>query len=43
VLDDFPGLGPKRRAALFEHFASIEKLRAATAEQIAAVPGFWGK
>ena len=43
VLDDFPGLGPKRRAALFEHFASIEKLRAATVEQIAEVPGFGGK
>ena len=43
VLDDFPGLGPKRRAALFEHFSSIEKLRAATTEQIAEVPGFGGK
>ena len=43
VLDDFPGLGPVRRAALFEHFSSIEKLRAAAAEQIAEVPGFGGK
>jgi excinuclease ABC subunit C len=43
VLDDFPGLGPRRRAALLEHFSSIEKLRAATAEQIAEVPGFGGK
>jgi excinuclease ABC subunit C len=43
VLDDFPGLGPKRRAALFEHFSSIEKLRVATVEQIAEVPGFGGK
>ena len=43
VLDDFPGLGPKRRAALFEHFSSIEKLRAASIEQIAEVPGFGGK
>jgi excinuclease ABC subunit C len=43
VLDDFPGLGPVRRAALFEHFASIEKLRAATVEEIAEVPGFGGK
>ena len=43
VLDDFPGLGPKRRAALFEHFSSIEKLRAATAAEIADVPGFGGK
>ena len=43
VLDDFLGLGPKRRAALFEHFSSIEKLRAASAAQIAEVPGFGGK
>ena len=43
VLDDFPGLGPKRRAALFEHFSSIEKLRAATVEQITEVPGFGGR
>ena len=43
MLDDFPGLGPKRRAALLEHFASIERLRAATVEQIAEVPGFGGK
>ncbi|MBI3885170.1 MAG: excinuclease ABC subunit UvrC [Opitutae bacterium] len=43
ILDDFPGLGAKRRAALLAHFGSIEKLRAATAEQIAEVPGFGDK
>ncbi len=43
VLDDFPGLGPVRRAALFEHFGSIEKLRAASAAEISEVPGFGGK
>ncbi|MEI6106363.1 MAG: excinuclease ABC subunit UvrC [Opitutae bacterium] len=43
VLDDFPGLGPVRRAALLAHFGSIAKLRAATAEAIGAVPGFGGK
>ena len=43
VLDEFPGLGPVRRAALLAHFGSIEKLRAATAGQIAEVPGFGGK
>ena len=43
VLDDFPGLGPVRRAALLTHFDTIEKLRAATAEEIADVPGFGGK
>ena len=43
VLDDCPGLGPKRKVALLAHFGSIEKLRAATVEQIAAVPGFGSK
>ncbi len=39
VLDDFPGLGAKRKAALLAHFGSLDRLRAATAEEIAAVPG----
>jgi excinuclease ABC subunit C len=43
VLDDFPGLGPVRRAALLEHFGSIDKLRAASAVEISEVPGFGGK
>jgi excinuclease ABC subunit C len=43
VLDDVPGLGPARRAALLAHFGTIEKLRGASAEEIAAVPGFGGK
>ncbi|MBI2813742.1 MAG: excinuclease ABC subunit UvrC [Opitutae bacterium] len=40
ILDDFPGLGPKRKAALLAHFGSLDKLRAATAAQIAEAPGF---
>jgi excinuclease ABC subunit C len=43
VLEDVPGLGPVRRAALLEHFGSIEKIRAATAAQIAEAPGFGPK
>jgi excinuclease ABC subunit C len=43
VLDDFPGLGRVRRAALLGHFGSIDRLRQASVEQIAAVPGFGGK
>jgi excinuclease ABC subunit C len=43
ILDDFPGLGEKRKAALLAHFGSLEKLRAASAEQIAAAPGFGPK
>jgi excinuclease ABC subunit C len=40
LLDDFPGLGPVRRAALMDWFGSIERLRSATAAEIAEVPGF---
>src|SRR5205085_11904653 len=43
ILDDFPGLGEKRKAALLAHFGSIDKLRAATSAQIAEVPGFGPK
>jgi len=43
ILDDFPGLGPMRRAALMEHFGSIDKLRAASAAEIQDVPGFGPK
>ena len=40
VLDDFPGLGEKRRATLLGHFGSIDRLRAACVEEIAEVDGF---
>jgi excinuclease ABC subunit C len=39
VLDDVPGLGEVRRKTLMKHFGSLRKLRAATADDIAAVPG----
>lgn len=39
ALDTVPGLGETRRKALLAHFGSVKRLRAATAEQIAAVPG----
>ncbi|WP_408899575.1 excinuclease ABC subunit UvrC [Nocardioides sp. R1-1] len=39
VLDDVPGLGEVRRRTLLRHFGSLRKLRAATVEEIAAVPG----
>nr|WP_202421172.1 excinuclease ABC subunit UvrC [Actinomadura rayongensis] len=38
-LDGVPGLGPARRTALLKHFGSVKRLRAATPEQIAEVPG----
>ncbi|MFW6090747.1 MAG: excinuclease ABC subunit UvrC [Actinomycetota bacterium] len=39
VLDQVSGLGPARRKALMKHFGSLKKLRAATPEEIAQVPG----
>lgn len=38
ILDDIPGVGPKRRKALVEHFRSMARLRAATVDELAAVP-----
>ena len=43
ALDDVPGLGPARRAALLKHFGSVRKLRAASMAEIAAVPGIGPK
>ena len=43
VLDDFDGLGAKRRAAMLEHFGSIERLRAAAPEALAEVEGIGPK
>jgi excinuclease ABC subunit C len=39
ALDSVPGLGDARKRALLRHFGSVKRLRAATAEQIAEVPG----
>ncbi len=39
-LDDIPGVGPKRRNALLQLFGSVQRIRAASVEDIAAVPGF---
>jgi excinuclease ABC subunit C len=39
MLDDVPGLGEVRRKTLLKHFGSLKKLREATADDIAQVPG----
>jgi excinuclease ABC subunit C len=39
VLDDIPGVGPKRKKALLGAFRSMRRLTAASVEEIAAVPG----
>lgn len=40
ALDSVPGLGQARKTALLKHFGSLRKIRAATVEEIGAVPGF---
>jgi excinuclease ABC subunit C len=39
ALDGVPGLGETRRKALLRRFGSVKRLRAASVEEIAAVPG----
>jgi len=39
ILDDFKGLGTKRKQQLLLHFGSIEKLKAAQVEQLTQVEG----
>ena len=38
-LDDAPGIGPKRRRALLIHFGSVDGIRNASVDALAAVPG----
>jgi excinuclease ABC subunit C len=38
-LDSIPGVGPARRKALLKAFGSLDAIRAASVEQLAAVPG----
>jgi len=39
VLEDIPGIGPKRRAALIKHFGTLEAIKNATVEELAGVEG----
>lgn len=38
-LDGIPGIGPKKKKALLLHFKGITKMKAASVEEIAALPG----
>ncbi|WNV84232.1 excinuclease ABC subunit UvrC [Umezawaea sp. Da 62-37] len=38
-LDEVPGLGQTRKAALLKHFGSLKKLREASVDEISGVPG----
>ena len=39
ILDEVPGIGPKRRKQLQLHFGSVAKMRKATQAELAQVPG----
>ncbi|WP_422391812.1 excinuclease ABC subunit UvrC [Arthrobacter sp. N1] len=39
ALDDVPGLGPAKRKSLLKHFGSVKKIRAASVDELLAVPG----
>jgi excinuclease ABC subunit C len=39
-VEEIPGIGTKRRQALLQRFGSVERIRSASAEEIAEVPGF---
>ncbi len=39
VLDHIEGIGPKRRKALWDHFGTLAKIKAATVEELASVKG----
>lgn len=43
TLDDIPGIGPRRRRALLAHFGSLEHIRAASIDDLAAVDGMTRK
>ena len=43
VLDEFPGIGEQRKKALLKKFGSVQRLKQATREQLAEVPGFGGR
>jgi excinuclease ABC subunit C len=43
ILDEFPNIGERRKAALLKKFGSVQRIRMASEEKIAEVPGFGGK
>ncbi len=43
ILDEFKGLGPSRKQALYKHFGSLDRLRKASLEDLQAIPGIGPK
>ena len=43
ILDEIPGIGPKRKAALLKHFGTIEKIKNASIKDLINVDGIHQK
>ncbi|MFW9965159.1 MAG: helix-hairpin-helix domain-containing protein, partial [Candidatus Sifarchaeia archaeon] len=43
ILEEAPGIGPKRRSALLHEFGSFEKIKKASVKQLAQVDGMTEK
>src|SRR5207253_2840369 len=43
TLDEIPGIGPKRKRALLKAFGSLDGIRAASVDELTAVPGMTRK
>lgn len=43
ILDEFPGIGEKRKQLLLKKFGSVQRIAAATTEEIAQIPGIGEK
>jgi excinuclease ABC subunit C len=43
VLDEFPGIGERRKSALLKKFGSVQRMKLASVEKLAEVSGFGGK
>jgi len=39
ILDDIPGIGPKRKKALMDRFKDVDKLKKASKEDLVAIDG----
>ncbi len=39
VLDEVPGIGPRRKQLLLRHFGSVDKIRAAPLKELSGLPG----
>jgi excinuclease ABC subunit C len=43
MLDEVPGIGPRRKRALLKQFGSLEGIRRASVEDLASIPGMTRK